>query len=157
MRVVNSSTSHLPNAYMKVKHSSDGKATSELDMFIRVMPDYSSNGIWHRDGTHAEPDELPVSPELLKRLARWADWYNVNDDYLPEAERKNRLDWPAFEREGVAVAYAIKQELPDWTVLWFDERKLATLIRVGHVDIPRSAFEFEVLLDGSLSRVSQDR
>lgn len=123
------------------------------DRYIRVMPDYCSNGIWHRDGMHAEADELPVSKELLERLARWSDWYNINDDFLLAAERKNKLSWAEFDKEGLSIAYAIKRELPDWTVVWFDERKLMTLIRCGHRNVPRSSYQFEILLDGSLRAV----
>lgn len=42
--------------------------------------------------------ELPVSQELLDRLPRLSDWYNINDDFWPEPERNNKLDWPATMR-----------------------------------------------------------
>ncbi|GJH17287.1 hypothetical protein CBA19CS22_12115 [Caballeronia novacaledonica] len=123
-------------------------------VFVKVMPEYASNGIWHRDGIHAEPVELPISKSLLARLAQWSGWYNINDDYLPVDDRKNRLDWDKFEQEGVAIARAIKRELPEWTVVWSDERKLKALILAGPERRPRSAFEFEVLSNGSLVPVS---
>lgn len=109
------------------------------EKYIRVMPYYISNGIWHRDGLHADPEELPVSNELLVRLAQWSDWYNVNDDFLPEDERKNQLNWDEFEKEGVEIARAIKRELPDWTVVWHDERKLVALVRAGEEPRPCSS------------------
>lgn len=124
------------------------------DKYIRVMPDYASNGIWHRQGIHAEPDELPISKSLHEWLAAWANRYDINDDFLPESERKNRLDWSEFTSEGLAIARAIKAELPDWTVVWWDEQKLAEAMRSVSGERPsRRLFEFEVLVDGTLSEI----
>lgn len=39
-----------------------------------------------------------MSQELLDRLPRLSDWYNINDDFWPEPERNNKLDWPATMR-----------------------------------------------------------
>jgi hypothetical protein len=119
-------------------------------VYVRVMPDYMSNCIWHFDGLHMDPEELPVSEKLKTQLAQWADWYNINDDFKPEAERKNRLNWKKFNAEGVEITRAIKRELPHWTVVWHDDKKLTALIRVGGESPARHLYEFEVLPGGVL-------
>ena len=131
------------------------ETTNENDMnvdrrYIKVMADYMSSCLWHADGIQADIDELPVSAALRTRIAQWADWYNVNDDFLPAAERKNRLDLRKFNDEGLAIARAVKRELPDWTVVWWDECELIAQVESGAGKSSRELYEFEIMGDGSL-------
>ncbi|WP_063812538.1 hypothetical protein [Burkholderia cenocepacia] len=114
--------------------------------WVRVMADYSSNGIWAQSGGSAELEYLPVSVALHQRLAAWCVWYEKNDDYLPEEERKANFDYAAFSAEGLAIAKAVKAELPDWTVVYFDEAKFRALMGppIPPVARSRSDFEYEV-------------
>ncbi|MDR5819295.1 hypothetical protein QCE64_02105 [Caballeronia sp. LZ043] len=107
------------------------------------------------DGMHMDPEELPVSDDLKARLEQWADWYNINDDFNPPEERRNRLDWTKFSAEGVAIARAIKQALPAWTVVWWDEKILSELVNLGETP-QRSLYAFEVTSDGTLEPLENE-
>lgn len=90
--------------------------------WVKGMADYSSCGLWDSRGVHWDDSDLPVSDELKARLRKWCDWYERNDDYLPEPT--TQFDYKAFSAAGLLIAKAIKAELPDWTVTYFDESKL---------------------------------
>lgn len=109
--------------------------------WIRVMADNSSTGLWHRNGANVETSYLPVSAHLLKRLDAWCRWYERNEDYLPEAERKSAFDYQGFAAEGLLIARAIKTELPDWTVIYFDEMVYHRSFGRG---VPREAYQYEI-------------
>jgi hypothetical protein len=95
--------------------------TPRLEKWIRLMADHSSTGIWLRDGTMAEPDELPMSSHLRARIETWSGWYESNQSYLFPHERTIAFDYKSYSLEGLAIARAIKAELPDWTVVYFEE------------------------------------
>lgn len=112
------------------------------DKWVRVMTDYSSDGLWAKDGCAVDDQELPVSTELKQRLSVWCANYEKSEFYLPPEERRNgQFDLIAHGKEGRDIARAIKAELPDWTVVYFDE---AVLEIVGR-DAPRGSFEYEIV------------
>lgn len=117
--------------------------------WIRVMADYSSTGIWAKSGGSADIEDLPVSAALHARLAAWCAWYERNDDYLPPEEQKANFDYAGFAAEGLAIAKAVKAELPDWTVVYYDEAKFQALMGppIPPVVRSRNDFEYEVSLD----------
>jgi hypothetical protein len=93
------------------------------DRWVRVMADYGTDGLWERDGVMMDRQDLPVSAELAKRHLTWCDVYERSEFYLDPSERKREFDLPVFAAEGMEIARAIKAELPDWTVVYFDEAK----------------------------------
>lgn len=99
--------------------------------WVRVMADYSSDGIWGKDGAGECLDDLPVSAELKKRLAAWQRQFD--DEALSE---------PEFSIEGLLIAQEIKKTLPDWTVVYFDNAASDRIEMWTGGD--RSAFEYEV-------------
>ena len=103
--------------------------------WIRVMAD--SEGLWRSDGTAMMLSDLPVSEALKDRLKAWGDCYYENER-LPESERM-KFDLVAFAAEGLAIAKSIKTELPDWTVIYFDESRL-----IYEKEQERSEFEYEI-------------
>jgi hypothetical protein len=105
------------------------------ERWVRIMADYSADGVWHRDGCGDSADELPVGADLIARIRRWQAWYEQDDPRDPDA----RFDVEAFAAEGRAIAQAVKAALPDWTVVYFDE---AACRRGG----PRETFEYEITL-----------
>ncbi|MDR5778535.1 hypothetical protein QCE63_03700 [Caballeronia sp. LZ065] len=137
------------------KHEEDEFEIDENPVHVRVMPDYASNCIWHFDGMHMDPEELPVPNDLKLRLAQWADWYNINDDFKPPEERQNRLNWDKFNAEGLAIARAIKRALPAWTVVWWDGKILSELVELGETP-QRSLYTFEVRSDGTLEPLENE-
>jgi hypothetical protein len=89
--------------------------------WVRVLADYSTEGIWYQDGCPASADALPVSDALRVRLLAWSLAYEDCEDYLP-ADRRTApgFDIATHAAEGLEIAKAIKRELPDWTVIYFD-------------------------------------
>ncbi|RFD18455.1 hypothetical protein DY926_16605 [Komagataeibacter melaceti] len=108
------------------------------EKWVRIMGEYDCEGVWHRDGCLTCADELPVSGRLRERLRAWAQRYN-NFDFPPE-ENSPPFDMETFARDGLEIARAIKAELPDWTVIYFDESKADYKNRSQ----PRSQYEYEV-------------
>lgn len=114
--------------------------------WVKVMADYSSSGLWNSNGANADVDFVPMSAALRARLDAWCLWYEKNEDYLgtPDSD----FDYVSFCAEGLAVAKAIKAELPDWTVVYFDESKMPGIApgteRAGGRAVPREEYEYEV-------------
>jgi hypothetical protein len=116
------------------------------DRWVRVMADYCSDGLWQRDGCMMSRDELPISAELRARHAKWCQWYESNNDYEGEAIT---FDYWNFSIEGEEIARLIKDELPDWTVIYFDEKKCLSATGTTATDdlddVPRDLFEYEIV------------
>jgi hypothetical protein len=81
------------------------------------MADYGSAGVWDHDGAPLDPSSLPLSAKLRTRLARWCDRF--------EKSFETEIDLEAFAAEGRAIARAVKAELPDWSIVYFDEAEAA--------------------------------
>jgi len=56
-------------------------------------------------------------PKLRDRLARWCARFQTSFD--------REIDLDAFAAEGRAIARAVKAELPDWSIVYFDEAAAA--------------------------------
>jgi len=109
--------------------------------WVRVMADYASDGLWDMDGLCASAEELPISELLQARLAAWCAWHDRDcEDYLPVDKRTSEFPVAEFTSEGLAIARAIKAELPDWTVVYLDESRL----RLGDRTQLLEEFEYEV-------------
>lgn len=66
-------------------------------------------------------ESIPLSEHLWERLDRWLRWYNKRRHDDPIVNEQD------FYTEGRDLAESIKRELPDWTVVYFDEEKLEAL------------------------------
>jgi hypothetical protein len=93
------------------------ETTSSQKNCIRIMCEYSSNGVWSCVGDFAQ--EFGNVPEL--------SWM---------------FDHDAHAALGLFIARLVKYELPDWTVFYFDARKVTN----SH-NQPREEFEYEIILD----------
>ena len=121
---------------MPVFLSKDRRVSSlSGERWIRVMADYSADPLWDRDGCMAEVDDLPVSAALQERLLGWAEWYESNRAW----EGDHSFDFEPFARLGLELARAVKRELPDWTVIYWDE---AAYHRNSKG--PRECYEYEI-------------
>ena len=108
--------------------------------WVRVMTDYSSDGLWRRDGLMMSRADLPVSDALRERYVAWCRRYEGSQFYMPVEERTAEFDVEAFAAEGLEIARAVKAELPDWTVVYYDEAAAQWAGR----DAPRWAIEYAV-------------
>jgi hypothetical protein len=106
------------------------------ERWVRIMCDYSADGVWHKDGCGDDADQLPIEKTLIDRIRRWQDWYETG---LRDAD----FDVKAFSAEGLSIARAVKEFLPDWTVIYFDEAALAQ----ASPGSPRHVYEYEIRLD----------
>jgi hypothetical protein len=123
--------------------------TQQLDVarshWVKVMADYSATGLWDSTGVPLEHDEVPISLALRERLSAWCNRYELNEDYLPGAE--GSFDYAGFSADGLAIAKALKTELPDWTVVYFDEREMRAALAKQISTPERASYEFEVSAD----------
>jgi hypothetical protein len=99
---------------------------------IHLMADYGSAGVWDHDGGPLDPVKLPLSPRLRARLTRWCARFQESFE--------TEIDLDAFASEGRAIAHAVKKELPDWSIVYFDE---AAAARSGYRGSP-SRYEEEI-------------
>jgi hypothetical protein len=115
-----------------------------MDKWVRVMADHSSDGLWDRDGVMFGAEDLPVSNGLSQRLAAWCLQYEDNTDYLPDDHPDRKpFNYAPFATDGREIALAIKAELPDWTVIYFDEAQLEAAMAASNT-ADRTLFEREV-------------
>jgi hypothetical protein len=118
---------------------------------VKIVADYDGEGYWLADDAARAIGDLPVSEALRQRLIAWNAWYDRDCD--PDAYSDPagiRFDFVAFSAAGLALAKAVKRELPDWTVLYWDEAvdwKLQREMR----RFDRSVVEYEITLEASLS------
>ena len=88
--------------------------------------------MWDHDGAPLDPALLPISEKLRVRLARWCNRFQQSFE--------TEIDLEAFAAEGRAIARAMKAEMPDWSIVYFDEAEAA---RAKYQGAP-TRFEVEI-------------
>ena len=96
------------------------------------MADYGTTGVWDLDGAPLDSANLPLSPRLRARLVRWCDRFQASFD--------REIDLEAFAAEGRKITQAVKAELSDWSIVYFDEAAATREKYQG----PPSAYEVEI-------------
>jgi len=89
-----------------------GRAT-----FVRLMADYSSDGVWNAGGAMMDRDSLPVSQDLRDAIERWCIDYEGSQFYRGRSDRTVDFDTASFNARGAALAVRLRVELPGWTVV----------------------------------------
>jgi hypothetical protein len=120
---------------------------------VRIVADYCSPGYQLADEDARAFGELPVSAELLDRLARWNDHYEHCDPQDYEDACGMRFDFVAFAAEGLEIAKAVKRALPGWTVLYWDESLDWFLAREPRSYNPARS-EYEVTLSDAVTEAA---
>ena len=106
--------------------------------WVRIMCDFAADGVWNIAGESICADSLPVDDALLDRIGRWQLNY---DERADEADSPTpSFDLQAHDAEGLAIAHAVKAQLPEWTVIFFEEAKARS------ATARRSNFEYEIFL-----------
>jgi hypothetical protein len=91
--------------------------------YLRVMADYSSTGLWDDRGYNVDPEDYELSELTLLALQLWCRWYEYNDNCLDLNERQTPLfDLDEFVEAGKAVAQMVKRDLPDFKVVYYNEK-----------------------------------
>jgi hypothetical protein len=136
------SSPNLPAAPIHISESNTPMSASSWpdDQWVRVMCDYCAGGLWAKSGGAVWPIDLPVTNELRARVAKWQEWF---EKFRPEISFRDEPEGDAFVAEGLAIAKAIKAELPSWTVIYFDESRIKG---GGSAGQPREEYEYEVNL-----------
>lgn len=96
---------------------------AELDeeRWVWVMCDYSADGVWDKGGGSMDCTALPITPELCLRIRQWQSVYERLGRQGEFDDR--RIDYSDFGAQGFAIAVEMKRQLPDWTVVYRDERR----------------------------------
>jgi hypothetical protein len=95
---------------------------------IKLMADYSADPVWNIDPEHPdfgcmwELEDLPLPPETVARLERWAEMYERSNLWDEPRFHWTAADADAFEIEGIRLWFVLRKELaPDYTVTYFSE------------------------------------
>ncbi|WP_374544459.1 hypothetical protein [Rhodoblastus sp.] len=87
---------------------------------VCVMGENGASGAWNRKYEDCDAGALPISPALRERLEAWCGGYGDIEEIEFE---QGCADWGPYAAEGLAIARAVKAELRDWTVFYYDEAK----------------------------------
>ncbi|MDE2577990.1 MAG: hypothetical protein KGL46_04215 [Hyphomicrobiales bacterium] len=123
-----------PGQPQKHTHMNDEDILNR-EKWVRVMCDYYAEGVWDAAGRACSAQNLPVSQDIRNMLLGWQAWFDWHDPAPPSA-RVGQFDHAAHNAFGLFIARRIKEALPDWTVVFFDELK-------GD----RDSFQYEITLD----------
>jgi hypothetical protein len=96
------------------------------EKWARIAAEYGGTCVWYQNGVGTGIDELPITPGLRDALQGWGNWYDDCEDFMPKHLRDPALRFnDVLHREvGIALAKAVKEQLPDWTIMfgWPRER-----------------------------------
>ena len=122
-------------------------AQLEKERWIRVMCDFSADGVWNQEGLATSPDVLPISIELMMRIYAWQAVYETLD---PLDGPVDPNDFAQFVNEGFQIAVEMKRQLPNWTIIYHDDGRAGELGGISHARIKnptehyRLWFEYEI-------------
>lgn len=91
--------------------------------WVRVMCDYSADGVWSKGGGSFDCTALPITPQLVWRIRQWQVDYERSGYWTGEFGLEGGLE--AFAETGLHIAIEMKRQLPDWTIVYSDARRRA--------------------------------
>jgi hypothetical protein len=107
-----------------------------MKKYVCLMADFCSSGVWNEDGVSMCISEVPMHFWLKQMIDDWQAWYD-------REAGSTDFDVTTFSKHGYALAVKLKQNLPDWTVVYFDE---AAFLRDLAERPPRSEHVKEITL-----------
>lgn len=84
--------------------------------YIRLMADDCSSGVWDEDGMSLDINSLPIHYWLKIMINEWQKTFEKQHNEM-------LFDVQTFSKHGYALAVKLKQNLPDWKIVYFDESK----------------------------------
>lgn len=110
-----------------ISESRYNSISEEEVRFVKVMPDYYSNGVWSgKDGIMLSLEELDVSDMLVGRLFNWIYEWEFAEDMKDSKEKEDRLE--ALESYGRKIAGNILDEHPTWNICYtFDGSEVESI------------------------------
>ena len=104
------------------------------------MADYSSTGVWNEYGASMSLGRLPISDELTTDISNWADFYDrfSTDESYPNSSSPmfGNFDGERHAKSGRLLAKRLQAELPDWSVVYFDDMTMEHEYIVDQVTNP---------------------
>jgi hypothetical protein len=82
------------------------------------MADWDSPPIWDKQGIGTPTDWLPVAADLVQALEDWVYEYSNRSPF----EQDSKFDERQHAAKGLELARQVKRQLPDWTVIFHDDR-----------------------------------
>ena len=92
---------------------------------VKIMPDFSSSGIWDlKDGVMVEHEELKLPKKLSKEFEEWINFYDESHKRDFSGLKKGKAE--KLNTLGRALAKKIKELYPDLRVVYMgeDEKKV---------------------------------
>lgn len=120
---------------------------------VRIVADYCGKGYQLLD-EGATPAPFAIGAALQERLQKWNERYEAYCDPLHyEDVCGTAFDFVDFAAEGLAIAKAVKRQLPHWTVTYWDEALDWYLARDPRTYTPARA-EYEITLKDAFAKPS---
>lgn len=92
---------------------------------IRLMADYQYFPLWEMDDVgDIDPNELPLSEEIITRLLKWQKIYDetMNWDAPTMSNFASKNELIAFEIEGISLWNELQKELgEDYQIYYFSQ------------------------------------
>lgn len=85
--------------------------------YVRILCDYGCEGVWNIRGEACDINDLPVKSDLAAMILAWQTWFEHSE---PGLKSPIPFDNGAHAAFGLFLARRVKEELPDWTVVYFD-------------------------------------
>jgi hypothetical protein len=113
-----------------------------MERWLHLSSFNDGDGLHDRENRAADIIAVPISEALRERLMRWSGMvlYRPNPIGLSHEEYE-AINAP-LDAEGLAIARALKAELPDWTIYYYDHEAAAEANYEGDVA------EIGVLIEG---------
>lgn len=92
-----------------------------IDEILRIDPDFNCY-IWDREGAGADVscfNDKDGNPIEMKEFDEWA-YEMKNIIIVSETGEPYEKDWTDYHRRGIALAYKLRELLPDSTDLWYE-------------------------------------
>jgi len=89
---------------------------------IKVMPDFTSSGIWNdKTGVMIDYEDLPISKQLANEFENWITFYDdcFEEDFTTFKPGKSK----EMNEIGMKLAKKLKEELPNYEISFWEENE----------------------------------
>jgi hypothetical protein len=105
--------------------------------WVLIMPDFCSEGVWDSEGAAILAEDIPVSASTQIALKLWSYCHDIT---IYPGSSYGREAIKVVAEYGRRLAQAIKDEIPDWTVIYHDISKQGI----------KSDIEYEIFASGGV-------
>jgi hypothetical protein len=94
---------------------------SVYDKWVRIMPDFCSDGVWNSEDAAILAEDIPISASAQIALKLWSYCHDVTVGPIGRSDDQEAIK--VIAEYGRRLAQAIKDEIPDWTIIYHDISK----------------------------------